>query len=635
MVSCKASSNAVGEGDRTLISSSEEDIDHSQSGNECRNGWKRTEAALQFCMRVLKDLGFYTRWLENGHVDAFGLCEMLCWVSHSTTKGKPISWKVQTILKSEYLTIPKVRDSVLKLQDQMVCQSRLWKLADATEWGICFLPSLMDALGRFELSNQHRTDHKGCNPQTCLLSDINATRVEQLHICGKSKCQQIVCPGEKLNRLENDKVSGAWIVKSQRALKSVGSLLASINATEGRSFTEITDNTRYLAISHVWSDGTGIGLKQPGFVNKCLLEFFERQAIKLKCDSIWWDTICVPTDRDQRQKALRRMHKNFSQATHTLVHDKELVNFTWKQDGSPCLALALSTWFTRGWTALELYASESVKVLFAGQNGEHVIKDLDDDILAFEFDPFAHPAWIEVSHVIRRIRKTNFWMGAGRPISHILHILNSRYTCWAQDRVLIASLMADMALDAKLVGNKKVILGNNSQPGFDQAENTKAILKKLEFITQSSLLHGQVTISGSGPWSWCPLSLFDLSLPTPHEMVVQLESEGEHEGCIKGTWLSTPLSESDIAILEPLYVHPATLVRITEALKDWANHRLLAASGRDMLPWRESYLLVKHLGGNLIDGSFVCTRYAYIGTLKCNRNRNILVRMKREHIFLV
>jgi hypothetical protein len=33
------------------------------------------------------------------------------------------------------------------------------------------------------------------------------------------------------------------------------------------------------------------------------------------------------------------------------------VNFPWAEDGSPCLTLFLSPWFTRAWTALELALS--------------------------------------------------------------------------------------------------------------------------------------------------------------------------------------------------------------------------------------------------------------------------------------
>lgn len=284
------------------------------------------------------------------------------------------------------------------------------------------------------------------------------------------------------------------------------------------------------------------------------------------------------------------------------------------------------------------YASESVKILFADEHGSPVIKDLDDDLLASEWDPFAHPAWMEVSAVIRRVRKRSFWMGTGRPISHILSILNNRYTCWSQDRLLIAGLMADMGMDTRR--NQKsasvAVRIEHGQYALDQADNTKAILKRLEFITQSSLLHGEVTISQSGPWSWCPLSFFDLGLPTPYEMIVELQLDGEYEGYLRGTWYSTKVQESDVPRLKPLYDHLATLVRIQDALETWNCHRLLAAWGPSMPAWRDRYLLVEELGCQVVIGRHTLQRCAYVGTVLSTTGEDTAIfhRMERQNLLI-
>lgn len=48
---------------------------------------------------------------------------------------------------------------------------------------------------------------------------------------------------------------------------------------------------RYMAISHVWADGTGKG-NTPGRVNECLFDFFARLARSrdLRCHGIWWES---------------------------------------------------------------------------------------------------------------------------------------------------------------------------------------------------------------------------------------------------------------------------------------------------------------------------------------------------------
>ncbi|KAM0816046.1 putative Heterokaryon incompatibility domain-containing protein [Seiridium cardinale] len=81
------------------------------------------------------------------------------------------------------------------------------------------------------------------------------------------------------------------------------------------------------------------------------------------------------------------MLEHYDRAKVTVMHDQELVNFPWKDDGSLAVALILSVCFSRGWTAAELWASRNhpVKVLFAdpkNPSSDTLIKHLDDDILA-------------------------------------------------------------------------------------------------------------------------------------------------------------------------------------------------------------------------------------------------------------
>lgn len=633
-------------------------------GPKCLNGFRRTNDAALFCAGVLDELGRCKRWLEAGSVDAFGLVELLSWLPPSSKGGRGRPASIQTLLQFQVLEIPQVREAILRLPDQEICQSRIWKLAEASQRGLCSLPSLMDAISRTKLPSGHLSAHRGCNAQTCLFSDINATRVGQLHQCKSRVCQEIICPNQKINELDNSKTSGVWIVPAGaprkrsslfRTFKSDPVLLA--------EFAEVSEGIPYLAISHVWSDGTGVGLKGVGHVNKCLFDFFGHWATELGCKAIWWDAICIPTDPSQRQKALRRMHQNFAEAKHTLVHDKELASVVWKDDGSPCLALAMSTWFTRGWTALELYASDSVYVLFTDEDGRPILKSLHNEILTslesyVGRNPFAHTAWIDVSRTIRELQAQEFYSGGATPISRILGTLGPRYTSWSQDKMLIASLMGNLAeiyetsfpgqQHLKVKGADKV---DNSQPGLYQAENTKILLKRCLYIEQGCLLHGKVTISSSGPWSWCPLSLFDLTRPKFFERTAFLIDHGDFEGCLEGKWLSTSLQAQDTIHLKPLYTHLTLFARITEAMKDPENHLLLAASSRDMPPWRDRYLLVKALIGTVVDSreyarqaypdgsvsneGHLMNKCAYVGTVTCEMDTSILSRMSEQYYIFV
>ncbi|RYP37609.1 hypothetical protein DL768_010852 [Monosporascus sp. mg162] len=98
------------------------------------------------------------------------------------------------------------------------------------------------------------------------------------------------------------------------------------------------------------------------------------------------------------------MHENYRKAECTILHDNFLLNFDWTDDGSPCVAIVLFSWFTRGWTALELHESKRVKVLFKGPDPHSpLVKDLDDNILAKRPAAASRAYWI-ATHIIQRIR---------------------------------------------------------------------------------------------------------------------------------------------------------------------------------------------------------------------------------------
>jgi hypothetical protein len=103
----------------------------------------------------------------------------------------------------------------------------------------------------------------------------------------------------------------------------------------------------YIAISHVWPDGTGVELKTPGYVNSCLFAYSANIATQLGCEGIWWDTVCIPGQRETRRIAMNNMHKNYEEAEFTVIYDSYLLEVDWADDGSPALALVLSPGFSR------------------------------------------------------------------------------------------------------------------------------------------------------------------------------------------------------------------------------------------------------------------------------------------------
>src|SRR5271156_6840007 len=104
----------------------------------------------------------------------------------------------------------------------------------------------------------------------------------------------------------------------------------------------------HMAISHVWSDGTGAGAWPDGEVNECLYKYFKRIAQQFQCEGIWWDTLCIPKEKAAREKAIRKIQSNYENARITLVHDIFLRSWKWDRK-TACFAILMSPWFSRGW----------------------------------------------------------------------------------------------------------------------------------------------------------------------------------------------------------------------------------------------------------------------------------------------
>jgi hypothetical protein len=114
---------------------------------------------------------------------------------------------------------------------------------------------------------------------------------------------------------------------------------------------------RYVAISHVWADGTGN--PKDNALPACQLEKFQNAVNGLYEDSqhpvpFWVDTVCVPQKKDLKILSIRRMDKIYKEADNVLVFDATLETQSSKASPTECLTrIELSTWMTRLWTMQE------------------------------------------------------------------------------------------------------------------------------------------------------------------------------------------------------------------------------------------------------------------------------------------
>ncbi|KAI5805656.1 hypothetical protein DFH27DRAFT_552468 [Peziza echinospora] len=400
------------------------------------------------------------------------------------------------------LQAPQLSAVVPKIKRIGICIKRLMALAQSLPGRGSYLPMLLAELeARPVLVPRGAERHEECLADHCVYDVVNHTSVSQLHKCsgaGRFGAGQFGAGrfGAGQCRLTSgDMFSRALLDQAARAGRPTAWAL------DGRTLLEPWQE--YMAVSHVWADGTGAGVGHPGRVNGCLWAFFRRIAEQTDgCEGIWWDAVCIPGEPRAKAAVLGRMHEHYANALFTLVHDRFLLATPWAEDGTPCMAVLFSPWFGRGWTALELAKSRAVKVAFlapsahagqsrdAGAAGACVLKELDSEVVVQLGRPCSNGHRI-ASCILAQYRRGGVWR-----VNEILAMLKPRTTSWAADMPIITALLAEL---------QSADIANLSQLKINQA-----IFEKFPCLMPENLFHtGQ---SGVGGFAWCPASILDLGV---------------------------------------------------------------------------------------------------------------------------
>ncbi|KAI8629826.1 hypothetical protein F5Y19DRAFT_484743 [Xylariaceae sp. FL1651] len=388
------------------------------------------------------------------------------------------------------------------------CPNRLWNVSMLGAGGVADLPSIVSIALRNSIGvGDTENPHLDCTEQSCLFSYKNSTLVPQHHICAAGNCGPVaVFPKEILNVA----FSFPGAVAGGRSNRRPWAPSAWRTAVDGPSLCTI--GQEYLAISHIWADGTGKRSKDSGEVNTCLINYFSDVAKRLNCSGIWWDAISVPTS-SLRTAAIDNMLMNYENAAYTLVHDRELL------------------WASRRYP---------VKVLFKDPDKaktKPLIKDLDKDILAWNpksmnsidlndleaLDAFGRarenllfnqndlvPSYghFVATDILRRLRDGGIsGLTTTLNLRDLLLNLRARVTAWVKDWFVIPGLI--------------------------------------------DLYHGQVPATLNGPWSWCPPSIFDL---------------GESHNSLSRRPATIHYRKNDVVV--PFDRHPAVGAQTSAALRD-------------------------------------------------------------------
>lgn len=202
----------------------------------------------------------------------FGTCEVLYWM-----KTEHVDWEatMSKFLGGTNIGVPAIAKAIKPSSHPNVCQRRPWSLVEGSQRKVADLPAICSMLDRFPKT--HHSRHENCTADSCLFDDDNTTMVAQQHKCHEGKenpCETKVFDPRKINDVIKPGLfqSTAWLIQGQTNLES--QLASGPNPPP------------YMAISHVWIDGTGKGKNGFGEVNKYLFEFFTRYAKIINCDII-------------------------------------------------------------------------------------------------------------------------------------------------------------------------------------------------------------------------------------------------------------------------------------------------------------------------------------------------------------
>jgi hypothetical protein len=199
-------------------------------------------------------------------------------------------------------------------------------------------------------------DHKQCREDLCDANNIDERNYRTKHVKPDCNCCYITSTSEEASLILED--GGIPLISLD--------LLPVDDGMDPRvEIMKYRPGQRYVAMSHVWSDGLGNVMEnslpqcQMQRLHSLLHELYQLEGHSTDASSrklvFWIDTLCVPLETKCRKLAIRRMTDTYKNATQVLVLDSELKRTTYrdKPPHEPFARIASSGWMRRVWTLQE------------------------------------------------------------------------------------------------------------------------------------------------------------------------------------------------------------------------------------------------------------------------------------------
>ncbi|PCH44972.1 hypothetical protein WOLCODRAFT_154992 [Wolfiporia cocos MD-104 SS10] len=270
--------------------------------------------------------------------------------------------------------------------------------------------------------------HEDCTPRKCVASNVDPGTYRTRHVSEDCACGFAKPPlAEVMSVISSSQVPVMRIVKDSTPDGGESLCIQCVPSND----------TPYVAISHVWADGLGSNTETG--LPICQLQRLATMTESLiSGGSFWIDSLCVPDESQSRKQAIRMMARTYKEARLVLVIDAGIyscpVNTPLERK---LLAILSSAWLQRLWTLHEALLAKEMKFLF----GDKVI-DFEDMIIEAggDPDPVRLPLLLEVSRLWSKRQKIQ--SGFKLSLSDISRSLQRRTSSRVSDETLaIASLL--------------------------------------------------------------------------------------------------------------------------------------------------------------------------------------------------
>jgi hypothetical protein len=447
------------------------------------NGIRKTRGTLDTVLEVLRALGSDSgEPEENGNQEENPhSCSLIQYITESSVQNplKPevamsIALIIDTLFTAFQLSPSRTRESHLAVHQfrhnlfpRLSFIPHRMKTDGWCPYHISILHERLNTSALCFVSNcqrpspgrVHTTSHNGpnrCNHYGCAHTKLSPDSYRTKHVEGCEGCPDMVANREQVHSI---------LMESETF-----PLILSIDEAEETSEVTLVEyageHTRYVAISHVWSDG--LGNLQRNALPRCQMRRLSRFVRNMPGNAenivlFWLDTLCIPPDPIDPKKArgeqelrevtqthkaqgaaLNLMRNTYQNAQAVLVLDSWLLDQPVEHltNAETLLRILSSHWNSRLWTLQEGALAKNLFFQFVDRayNSEQGIDDMLEENLSISVVTL-HSTIVQNFQDIRSLA----WSGEQNLIAWA-HALQIRSTSVQEDEALCLGALMNLDL---------------------------------------------------------------------------------------------------------------------------------------------------------------------------------------------